>query len=98
MSRGCGNSNSYSQHSVCCLQLGIVQECFEVSSSRKKLCGRKRAMKREKIEEGKVIKKKEVSLILLSHNSVSCHMREIHGPCSVLRSNTAQGRHKIMHS
>ena len=47
-------------------------------------------MKREKIEEGKVIKKK-VSLILLSHNSVSCHMREIHGPRSVLRSNTAQG-------
>ena len=54
-------------------------------------------MKREKVEEGKVIKKK-VSLILLSHNSVSCHMREIHGPRSVLRSNTAQGRHKIMHS
>ena len=55
-------------------------------------------MKREKIEEGKVIKKKKVSLILLSHNSVSCHMREIHGPCSVLRSNMAQGHHKIMHS
>ena len=32
MSRGCGNLNSYSQHSVCCLQLGIVQECFDVSS------------------------------------------------------------------
>ena len=51
MSRGCGNSNSN-------LQLGIVQECFDVSSCmvvEKKWWGRKRAMKREKIEEGKVI-------------------------------------------
>ena len=54
-------------------------------------------MKREKIEEGKVIKKKGLPY-LASHNSVSCHMREIHGPRSVLRSNTAQGCHKIMHS
>ena len=56
-------------------------------------------MKREKIEEGKVILKKGLPyLVLLSHYSVSCHMREIHGPRSVLRSNTAQGCHKIMHS
>ena len=36
------------------------------------------------------LKKKKVSLILLSHNSVSCHMREIYGPCSVQGEATQQ--------